>query len=275
MMRRKSTMAPTVVVAVLLSLGACQGVPSGASPADTGSVRMALTSSASGASYRLHAARFAVDGPTVTTLDSDLQPDATVLTTTLSTGSYGIALRDGWELQRLDAGAYATVQATLISANPVPFHIDAGATTDVAFQFSTSGQVITVGTGSLDVCIQVFADAATPVPVAGGGCVDLKIVNPLGWCTVDIAGNAPTAATVQTVCVPPGVVLVMAQPNPGFTLGARPWHDTVGDTGSGDPGTGATGQRSTTVQVGPGGACAWVCCDFSPGGGCPTADQCP
>jgi hypothetical protein len=71
------------------------------------------------------------------------------------------------------------------------------------------------------------------------------------------------------------VDLVAAPLDSSFELGPAPWHDTAGDTGSGDPGTMAGGTSSTTVAVNAD-TCVWVCCPFSPGGGgCPTADQCP
>jgi hypothetical protein len=128
---------------------------------------MALITSAGGASYRLHSARFIVTGPTMATLDSEIQPDASKLTTTLATGAYTTDLQDGWDLERLDGGTYVTIQATLVSPNPSAFQVAAGATTNLAYQFATSGGVITVGTGTLNISIQV--SVATPDGGVGGG----------------------------------------------------------------------------------------------------------
>jgi hypothetical protein len=66
-------------------------------------------------------------------------------------------------------------------------------------------------------------------------------------------------------------------------LRAGPWHDTSGDTGSGDPGTvvgsGMAAFDSAKVVVGSSGKCVWICCPPAPEGGtpddCPTTDQCP
>jgi hypothetical protein len=97
------------------------------------------------------------------------------------------------------------------------------------------------------------------------------------WCTIAIAvtGQNPNTDYTQTVCVTPGIVGVGAHPNTGFELGPTPWHDTDGDTGSGDPGTVNAGSSSTFVTVGTTAKCIWACCPFTNGTGCPTADQCP
>jgi hypothetical protein len=116
----------------------------------------------------------------------------------------------------------------------------------------------------------------------GNGCgsatpVALTVKNYLSWCAVTVGTGAPVQTDSQTVCVADGTVALSATPLPGFQLGVIPWHDTAGDTGSGDPGTVSGGASTTTVVVsGAGTKCAWVCCDFADGTiGCPTADQCP
>lgn len=111
-------------------------------------------------------------------------------------------------------------------------------------------------------------------------CVQLTVKNYLAWCSVSIAGGAASAAATQTACVAQSsVVSLAAVALVGFQLGATPWHDTDGDAGSGDPGTrtgvGQNESASTTKAVGSSAACAWVCCEFSFGGGCPATDQCP
>jgi hypothetical protein len=75
-------------------------------------------------------------------------------------------------------------------------------------------------------------------------------------------------------------VAVTATANAGFILGTAPWHGTDGDTGNGEQGTltgsGQSQQSAAVVTVsGTGTDCAWVCCPFPNGTGCPTSNQCP
>jgi hypothetical protein len=114
---------------------------------------------------------------------------------------------------------------------------------------------------------------------ADAGCVQLTVKNYLAWCSVSVAGATSSSAAVQTACVPRGTVSLSAQALSGFILGPAPWHDTLGDHGSGDPGTvtgsGASAQSATSVVVSASSACVWVCCPFPDGSGCPATDQCP
>jgi hypothetical protein len=114
----------------------------------------------------------------------------------------------------------------------------------------------------------------------GNGSALLTIKNFESWCSLTAAGNPASSNAVQLVMVNPGTITLDATALPGFELGPAPWHQTDGDTGSGDPGmvsgTGQSASSSTTVKVGDGGACVSVCCPFSPSGtGCPTTNQCP
>ncbi len=109
--------------------------------------------------------------------------------------------------------------------------------------------------------------------------VALTVKNYLGWCNVTVNGGTASTAATQTVCVTPGAIPVAAVANAGFTLGAKPWHDTTGDVASaGDPGvvtgSGQTASDATTVTVVTA-KCAWVCCETSGTTDCPTTDQCP
>jgi hypothetical protein len=107
----------------------------------------------------------------------------------------------------------------------------------------------------------------------------LTVKNYLAWCSVTVNGGAASSASVQTVQVAPGTIALSAVADPGFELGATPWHDTAGDTGSGDPGTrtgsGQTQSSATTVSVGNAAKCVWVCCETVGVNDCPTTDQCP
>jgi hypothetical protein len=120
---------------------------------------------------------------------------------------------------------------------------------------------------------------SAPVTCAGGTPVALTVKNYLSWCSVSLAGQAASSASAQTVCVAAGPVSVSATALAGFELGPAPWHDTAGDHGAGDPGTvtgtGQSASSATTVTAAGSATCAWVCCPFTGGTGCPAANQCP
>jgi len=118
----------------------------------------------------------------------------------------------------------------------------------------------------------------TNVPdTAEAGCVTLTVKNILSWCAISVGGGTEQTLEAQTVCVAPGstVTLTAAPSSATFELGPRPWHDTSGDTGSGDPGHVIGSASTTTVVVGASEKCVWACCPFTNGSGCPTTDQCP
>ncbi len=118
----------------------------------------------------------------------------------------------------------------------------------------------------------------------GNGMVALTVKNYQSWCSFSVTPSSGVGITdfsgpETTVCVDPGSVDLSATALSGFILGSAPWHDTDGDTGSGDPGTvtgsGQSAKNSTTETVGSSNDCVWVCCPFTNGSGCPTTDQCP
>ncbi|MDZ4697300.1 MAG: hypothetical protein SGI86_19335 [Deltaproteobacteria bacterium] len=152
----------------VLAAASCDSDPP--APASTGSVSLALTANTGGVIYRLRNARFVIsNGSTVLqTLDSETDPDATFLSATIAIGSYSINLESGWALERTDTGT--VIDATLISPNPTAFQIFAGSTTTVTYRFSTSLGVITIGTGTLRVGIEVtvVGDAGIPEGETGG-----------------------------------------------------------------------------------------------------------
>jgi hypothetical protein len=176
--------------AVLGATVAISGCSSGAergSEAATGTVSMQLTGQTNGNSYRLRNARFEVLGPTMAVLDSESDLTVTTLNTTLPSGAYTITLVPGWSLERNDGGTFNVVQATLSSMNPESFQILGGGTTNVAFQFSTDGTLVTIGTGQLSVSIGV-------TETSGMGST----------CTVGVAGGCPTPQTCYFVVNPDG-----------------------------------------------------------------------
>jgi len=120
---------------------------------------MELVTSTGGTTYRLHGATFQVSGPQHATLSSDTNPETSVLTASLAVGGYSVDLQDGWDLERQDGDHFVTVQATLLSSNPETFQIAAGGVTNLVYQFLTIGTVVTIGTGTLDISLQVITTA--------------------------------------------------------------------------------------------------------------------
>jgi hypothetical protein len=111
-----------------------------------------------------------------------------------------------------------------------------------------------------------------------GGCdgVLLTMHNVLSWCSVSVNGGAASTGATQTVCVPADtdINLVATAASAAFELGD--WHNTDGDTGSGEPGTVSGAMSTATFMTGASGtACVWVCCPFNPSGtGCDVTDPC-
>src|SRR5450755_873675 len=143
------------VLALTASVTGCSSGGDQGAESETGKVSMQLTGQTNGNSYRLRNAHFDVSGPTSTVLDSESDLTAMTLNATLSTGSYTITLEPGWSLERSDAGVFEVVDATLTSPNPKDFQILGGGTTNVAYQFSTNGTIVAIGTGELSVSISV------------------------------------------------------------------------------------------------------------------------
>ncbi len=114
---------------------------------------------------------------------------------------------------------------------------------------------------------------------SGATPVALTVKNYLSWCSVSVSGQAASTASAQTLCVAPGPIALSATALTGFELGPAPGHDTSGDHGSGDSGTvmgsGQSASSATTVTAAESASCAWVCCPFTDGTGCPTTNQCP
>jgi hypothetical protein len=127
----------------------------GDSIAETGTLSMELVGTApSGNAYRLSGALFTVSdgGGPVTTLDSDVDPAASVLSADLPIGNYSISLGSGWSMT--DATTGDPVEATLLSAVNQSFAINGGQTTTVAYQFRIAGEIIIIG-GRLHVVLDI------------------------------------------------------------------------------------------------------------------------
>jgi hypothetical protein len=154
----------------------------------------------------------------------------------------------------------------------------AGGATSSATSTATSSATSTATSSATTTATSSATTTATSSST-GGGCsgatpVSLTVKNYLSWCSVSVDGGAESSAGVQTVCVADGMIKVDAKAGAGFILGKTPWHDTVGDMGSGDPGV-VTGMTSEALVKTPDHTCVWVCCPFPDGTGCPATDQCP
>jgi len=147
-------------LAALTAAAACNGSES----EPHGSVDMSLVGQApSGTVYRLRDAAIVVQGPASTTFFfSEEDPNRTHLSATVVVGDYTAFLQEGWRLERLGAdGSAHTVQATLLSANPQPFHVSAGGSTVVPLRFR-AGEDVVMDQGSFDIVLEVEETPTTP-----------------------------------------------------------------------------------------------------------------
>lgn len=155
-----------------------------------------------------------------------------------------------------------------------------GSTTKSSSGTGTTGSTATTGTTTGST-----TGSGSSSSTGGGACsgatpIELKVKNILVWCDVSVNGGAPSAAAEQTVCVGAGTYDLVASAHTGFILGTTPWHDTDGDSGTGEQGNlmGSGQSQTSTAKITVSGTnpdCAWVCCPFPDGTGCPTTDQCP
>jgi hypothetical protein len=173
------------------------GAP-GAKNKAMGTIRMTLTAQTNGTTYRLRNAIFDISGVVSLSLDSETNPNASVLSATLPAGNYSIYLQDGWFLERLDGTTFVVVDATLVSPNPTSFAIVTATTTNVLYQFATNGTIVSIGSGTLDVSIDVTAPSCTNCTgaICGGACVDLSAT-----LLDNVTTALPTAACVPTTTI--------------------------------------------------------------------------
>ena len=141
----------------------------------SGSVTLPLTTDAGGIQYRLRDAVFDVVGPTSATLRTEDDPDATRLQMELRTGSYDVALRDGWRLERGDRGEFQTVEAELLTENPLLILIEREASTSATFRFATAGTPIGPEPPANLVDVFGFEDAALWASSAQLSSSDLRV----------------------------------------------------------------------------------------------------
>lgn len=113
------------------------------------------------------------------------------------------------------------------------------------------------------------AGGATGTGGTASGCVNLRVDNVLGRCTVTIGGTVAFDDPTHSGCIQPGVVTLKAKANPGSVLAMPPastWHGTDDDTGTTTT-TLSGASNSTSITVG-GSVCVWACCPLADGSGC-------
>jgi len=181
--------------------------------AESGSLSLALTTTVGDHQYRF--SRFQVlIYPEYLWLQSYGGPES-VLTATLRTGQHQAYLYD-WGLERDDGtGNYQPVDAQLISSSSVGFEILNGASTTVAFQFETDGEIVTMGAGSLNVEGRV-TERPPVCTVLGDDCGEGAWCPPTGLTGAPLACRAagslalgeacesPTDCVANSVCVDSG-----------------------------------------------------------------------
>jgi len=160
-----------LILRILLCLcvvpaSACQSSePSSASESVSGTLQLPLVATSNGQLYRLRDASFVIEGPTPLVLDVEEALDQTLLSAPLVVGSYELTLHGEWFLERLDTSGPVRVDATLVSANPVHFEIEASATRAITLSFTTAAGAVSFEQGTLAVGIDVTQIAANgPAP---------------------------------------------------------------------------------------------------------------
>lgn len=173
-----------------LFLIACAGRPDGhQAPAATGTVDLPLRAVVGDEVYRLSNVALLVR-PSYTWLSASNDPNETVLRASFPAGRHSAELHT-WSLERAGAnGTFHPVDAQLVSSSSVEFTIFNGTTTTISFQFETDGQIVTVGSGELQVTIDVTRTDAACTPF-GNDC-------PAGsWCPPAALTGAPLACIAE------------------------------------------------------------------------------
>jgi hypothetical protein len=163
------------LVVSLAALGCSGGSSSNVATEEKGSLEMALTTSVGGVSYRLSNFYIYLSGPSTYQYISDSNPSDSKISVTLSVGNYTANLQQ-WQLERADAqGVYHTVQATLETTYYQSVTIYNGTTTTLTYSFRTDGVIVNIGSGRLDIAINI--------DVADAACTPLGRDCPSGsWC---------------------------------------------------------------------------------------------
>ena len=188
----------------------------------TGVLSVELKTSAGAIAYRLRGATFNVTpvGATMAaaTINTEDNPDATSVQRQLPPGLNNVFLTPGWRLEKeFSAGSFKDVPAQLVSGNPATVTITEGQITNTSFAFQTDGgEVITVGTGTLNLTIEVLDQSLLPdvtsastsgshtcVVLAGGAvrCWGMGLLGGLGYGNTNDIGDNETPASAGDVNV--------------------------------------------------------------------------
>ncbi len=168
--------------------------------AETGSLTLALSADVGDHTYQF--SRFEVlIYPEYLWLSSYGGPER-ALTAQLSTGRHQAYLYD-WALERDDgSGTFAHVDANLTSSPWVDFEILNGSTTSVAYQFETDGEIVRMGSGSLNVEGEV-TERAPVCTVLGTDCGMGAWCPPTGLTGAPLACRSEGAAALGAACSAP------------------------------------------------------------------------
>jgi hypothetical protein len=186
------SLAVSLMCGALLT-AACSGAPAAEEEqGSSGTLTVPLLASAGAHTYRLEGSMW-VSGPLFTYLD--LSGDSEVISTPLPTGDYNTHLYSWWLTRDDGTGTFVPVDARLISSSSPSFSIFNRATSRIEFEFETDGQIVTIGSGSLRVAIEVHETPAICTPL-GTDCPEGS------WC----APSELTGASLS--CIVEGAVAV-------------------------------------------------------------------
>ncbi|HEV8550414.1 MAG TPA: hypothetical protein VGQ57_15325 [Polyangiaceae bacterium] len=147
---------------------ACSSDQHGTPEATTGTLSMPLVTQSNGHTYRL-TGNIVIYGTEYTQISMG---DETEIKETLPTGGY-FAYLNYFQLERLDetTGEYKPVSANLVSSYYQSFTIYNRTTTTISFDFETDGVVVTLGSGNLNVDINV-SETPPVCTILGTDCPD-------------------------------------------------------------------------------------------------------
>lgn len=140
------------------------------------------TQGPSGATYRLRDATFQIinqyyyyeaeggageGGPSVTTVSSETNPDASAISVSLERGYYYVRLLPGWRMEKVEDGVATDVEATLLSGETQWAYVGAHSTSWVEYQFGLGERSLWFN-GNLNLQIQVYEKPSDVYGGAGG-----------------------------------------------------------------------------------------------------------
>jgi hypothetical protein len=217
----------SMLSAVLLGIGTVVATGCVEQPEDRaaetggGTVSVPLVTTTNGHVYRLSNAVVFIFGPYTTfTLTSSDDPNETVLSQALSTGRYQSFLQS-WTLEKQGPdGAFHPVQATLISS-PSSFDVFNGATTTISYEFASDGSIIRIGSGNLQVAVNVTETSPVCTPFgaecgAGNWCPPTELTGtvpacyPAGSIEIGQPCDAPTSCIAGASCFDLGTAPICA-----------------------------------------------------------------